>query len=113
MAGTLRRTASVTLDVNGNGTLQFFTDHANQVWQVRSIVVSTTQAATARPFPVVQATVGSHSYSFTYNGQNDTLNLNAEMTAPDILNVTFTGGIAGTIGSAWLNGTYSMRGRNA
>ena len=37
----LKKSGQVTLNASGVGVLQFYPDHANQRWEVDSVVVST------------------------------------------------------------------------
>lgn len=83
VSGQLKKSGQVTLTAVG-GVLTFETDHANQRWEVTSVVVSTNQAATASLVPNVTLAENTSTLATMSAGNNrgTTWNGNAE---------TFTG----------------------
>lgn len=123
----LKKSGQVKLDSTGRGTLLFYPDHANQRWEVDSVVVSTNQAATATTVPVaslalntVDATTASpgNAQGSTWNGNQETFSGTILVGECDFLAVLFTppagtngSALSGVIGSAVLTGTkYTRRG---
>lgn len=106
--GTVRRRGSVTLDANGDGTIEFGTQHANQKWVIDSVIVSTDQDQTTAPYPQVVLYLGGQqagvSEGASWLGNQDVLKGRMEMTSGDNLEVSFTGGVAGSVATAIIEG---------
>lgn len=107
--GTLRRTARVTLDGNGNGSVMFEVFSANHRWQIRTLVASTDQAQTAAPYPQVVAYLGQNqqaarSEGGSWLGNQVTMRGDVDMDAGEDLTVAFTGGVPGTVASVVIEG---------
>lgn len=80
-AGQLRKSGSVTLDGNGKGSVTFSPDSANQRWVVTTVVVNTSQPASATLVPYATGALNTTDISqmspgnqlgTTYDGNNDT-----------------------------------------
>lgn len=127
LTSQLKKSGQVKLDSTGHGVLQFYPDHANQRWEVDSVVVSTNQAATATTVPVVSlalntvdATTASpgNAQGSTWNGNSETFTGQILVGECDFLTVLFSppagasgAPLSGVIGSAVLSGTkYTRRG---
>lgn len=127
LTSQLKASGQVKLDATGHGVIQFYPDHANQRWEVDTVVVSTNQAATATTVPVASLalnTVSSATMSpgnaqgSTWNGNQETFTGQVLVGECDFLAVLFSppAGNAGTalsgvIASAVLSGTkYTRRG---
>ena len=107
--GTVRRRASVTLDGSGNGTVTFgVTYSSNHKWVITDVLVQTSQTQTQTPFPTAQAYLGGQQVGVlegaTWTGNQDILSGKIEMTGADDLTVAFTGGVAGTVATAIIEG---------
>jgi hypothetical protein len=106
--GLVRRRKSVVLDGNGNGSVSFGVDwSSNHKWVVSDIIVATSQASTQAPYPTATAYLGGQqvgvSEGATWTGNQDIMRGQVEMTADD-LTVQFTGGLAGSVATAVLEG---------
>lgn len=106
--GSVRRRGAVTLDGSGNGTVSFdVTYSSNHKWVINEIVVATNQSQTTPPYPTATAYYGGQqvgvSEGATWTGNQDTLRGNIEMTA-ETLSVAFTGGLAGSVATAVIEG---------
>lgn len=106
--GKVRRRASVTLDGSGNGTVTFgVTWSSNHKWVISDVLVATNQAPTTAPYPTATAYLGGQqvgvSEGATWTGNQDVMRGSIEMTADD-LTVAFTGGLAGSVATAVLEG---------
>lgn len=127
LSGQLKKSGQVTLNANGIGVLIFAPEHANQRWEVDSVVVFTNQAATATTVPNVELALNTvdpatmsagNSQGSTWNGNQETFSGRINVGECDFLAVLFTppagalgSALAGVIGSARLDGTkYSRRG---
>jgi len=113
--GQLHRGGSVTLDGNGNGTLIFAPDNANQSWNVTAVYIQSNQDPSASVVPQVQAYVNTPSSAGNSRGASwagNQTSFSGRITAGpcDVLYVVFTAGPPGTICSAVLDGTYETRG---
>jgi hypothetical protein len=123
----LKKSGQVKLDAAGHGVLQFYPDHANQRWEVNSVVVSTDQAATATTVPVaslalntVSAATASpgNAQGSTWNGNQETFTGQILVGECDFLSVLFSppagasgSALSGVTGSAVLTGyKYTRRG---
>ena len=123
----LKKSGQVTLNASGIGVLQFYPDHANQRWEVDTVVVSTNQAATATTVPVASLALNTvdpstasagNAQGSTWNGNSETFTGTLKVGECDFLAVIFTPPagasgtpLAGVIGSAVLTGTkYTRRG---
>ena len=113
LSGELHRGGQVVLDANGNGTVTLYPDHAQQRWEVRHVVVQTSQAATAIPIPVAQLYVNIvdpvHSRGATASGSQDIFDGNIRIGPSDLLLVVWTGGIPGTVASVTVEGDFYTR----
>lgn len=127
VSAPLKRSGQVKLDSNGNGVLTFDPDHANQRWEVASVVVKTNQAANATVVPV--ATVALNTVDITvlsdgnnrgqsWSGNQDVFQGKIDVGPCDFLTIAFSpapgqngSSIAGVIASAVVTGTkFSFRG---
>ena len=123
----LKKSGQITLNANGIGVLQFYPDHANQRWEVDSVVVSTNQAATATTVPFVSLALNTvdpatasagNARGSTWNGNSETFTGMIKVGECDFLSVIFTpptctagAPLAGVIGSALITGSkYTRRG---
>lgn len=123
----LKKSGQVTLNASGIGVLQFYPDHANQRWEVDTVVVSTNQTATATTVPVASLALNTvdpstasagNAQGSTWNGNSETFTGTLKVGECDFLAVIFTPPagasgtpLAGVIGSAVLTGTkYTRRG---
>jgi hypothetical protein len=97
--GQLRKAGQVTLDSTGNGVLTFDPASARERWEVETVVVRTSQAATATVVPV--ATVGlntvvasqlsqSNSRGQSWSGNQDIFSGRIDVGPCDYLSVIFT-----------------------
>lgn len=68
--GQLKKSGTVTLDANGNGTLTFDPDNARQRWEVTSVIVSTNQAANATVVPVATVALNTADIAVLSDGNN-------------------------------------------
>lgn len=123
--GDLKKSGQVTFDATGNGALLFYPEHANQRWEIDSVVVSTNQSATATLVPNVMLALNSQSVSTmsagnqqgsTWNGNQETFSGRINVGECDYLSVFFTPPagtsgtpLAGVIGSAVITGTKFTR----
>ena len=111
--GNLSVADNVTLDSNGNGTIDFDVDNAWQRWVIDSIVVSTSQGSTQTPYPTAEVFAGPISPVFsegaTWTGNQDTLAGRVELDQGSELHVVFTGGIPGTVATARVRGKRYTR----
>jgi hypothetical protein len=127
LSSQLKKSGQVKFDSTGHGVLQFYPDHANQRWEVESVVVSTNQAATATTVPVVNLALNTvsagtaspgNSQGSTWNGNQETFTGMIRVGECDFLSVLFSppAGASGTplsgvTGYAVLSGTkYTRRG---
>jgi len=112
--GIVRRRKSVKLDGSGNGTITFGVDwSSNHKWVVSDIIVATNQPPTTAPYPTATAYLGGQqvgvSEGATWTGNQDVMRGEVEMTADDLI-VSFTGGLAGSVATAVLEGdSYLLR----
>lgn len=123
----LKKSGQVKLDATGNAVLQFYPDHANQRWEVDSVVVSTNQAATATTVPFVSLALNTvtaatasagNAQGSTWNGNSETFTGKILVGECDFLAVLFTPPtgtsgtpLSGVIGNAVVTGTkYTRRG---
>lgn len=67
--GILRKTGQVTLTASG-GVLTFDPDHANQRWEVESVVCKTNQSSTATVVPVATLALNTTAASTMSDGNN-------------------------------------------
>lgn len=123
--GLLKKSGQVILNGSGLGTLTFSTDHANQRWEVDSVVISTNQSATAIVVPFVtlaenttvlsQLSAGNQRGA-TWNGNQQTFRGLWHMGPMDFLSVMFsppTGAsgapLSGVVASAVVSGKKFTR----
>lgn len=112
--GIVRRRKAVTLDGSGNGSVTFGVDwSSNHKWVISDIVVATNQPQTTAPYPTATAYLGGQqvgvSEGATWTGNQDVMRGEVEMTCDD-LTVAFTGGLAGSVATAVLEGdSWLMR----
>ena len=109
----LKKSQSVTLDGNGNGTLYFDPDNANQRWEVTGVVISTNQGLVT-PYPLCSLFVGPETSQANLQGQSASGNQDqftgcTDVGAADELVVVWQGGVAGTVASAQVSGTKYTR----
>ena len=126
--GDLHKSGQVTLNSTGNGVLIFDPDHANQRWEVDSVVVSTNQSSTATIVPFVTLAQNTTALSTlsagnqrgaTWNGNKETFRGLWKIGPCDFLAVIFSppagqsgASMSGVIASAVVTGTkYTRRGR--
>lgn len=121
----LKKSGQVTLNAAGNAVLQFYPDHANQRWEVDSVVVATNQAATATTVPYVSLALNTvdaatasagNAQGSTWNGNSETFTGKILVGECDFLAVLFTPPtgssgtpLSGVIGSAVVTGTKFTR----
>jgi hypothetical protein len=97
--GQLYQAGSVKLDSNGNGVITLDPSNARQRWVVKSVVVSTNQAATATVVPV--ATVAKNTSIVSnlsqgnnrgqsWSGNQDVFAGEIDISAADYLSVLFS-----------------------
>ena len=106
--GTVRRRASVTLDANGNGSVEFgVTYSSNHKWVISDVVISTNQATNVAPYPNATVYLGGQqagvSEGASWTGNQDTLTGVFEMTGEDLF-VQFAGGVAGSVATVIIEG---------
>lgn len=106
--GSVRRRGSVTLDGSGNGTVSFdVTYSSNHKWIITDVIVATSQSSTQSPYPTATAYYGGQqvgvSEGATWTGNQDIMRGTIEMTA-ETLAVAFTGGVAGSVATAVIEG---------
>lgn len=126
ISSQLKVSGSVTLAAAG-GVLFFSPDHANQRWEVTSIVVSTNQAATATTIPYATVAINSPQLGLmspgnqrgaSASGNQDTFGGSTDVGPCDELDIHFTPPpgqsgtpLVGVIASAVVTGTkYTRRG---
>ena len=123
----LKKSGQVTLNTAGVGVLQFYPDHANQRWEVDTVVVSTNQSATATTVPYVSLALNTvdpvtasagNAQGSTWNGNSETFTGKTKVGECDFLAVIFTPPtgasgtpLSGVIGSAVVTGTKYTRRR--
>lgn len=113
----LKKNGSVKLDANGNGTLYFDPDNANQRWEISGTVISTDQGLTT-PYPLATGYVGPETSTGNavwasasgnqdvIGQQGDPLYLDAALTYA----IVWTGGVAGSHAFAQVSGhKYTRR----
>jgi hypothetical protein len=122
----LRASGTTTLDATGNGVVIFDPDHANQRWEITSVVVSTNQSGTATTVPVVNLALNTDhvalmaSYNArgaTWSGNQDTWSGGTiDVGACDSFSVVFSPvpgksgtALAGVIAKATVTGTKFTR----
>jgi hypothetical protein len=109
----LKKSLSVTLDTNGNGTLYFDPDNANQRWEVTGVVCSTNQGLIT-PYPQVSLFVGPETSIANMQGQSSSGNRVtfagcSNVGAADTMAVVWNGGVPGSVASAQLSGMKYTR----
>lgn len=125
LRGQLKKSGQVKLGTDGIGVLIFQPEHANQRWEVDSVVVFTDQAATATTVPNVELALNTthpstmsagNSQGSTWNGNQETFSGRIDVGEADFLTVLFTppagasgAALSGVIGSARLDGTKITR----
>lgn len=111
--GYLNEAGKVTLDSNGNGTVDFSVDNAWQRWDIREIVVSTNQASNQIPYPTAEVFAGPISPAFSqgasWTGNQDTFTGEVKIDQGNDLHVVFSGGIPGTIATVRVHGNRYTR----
>ena len=114
VAGVLKAGGSVVLDASGSGTITLDPQNARQRWEVDSVVVKTSQAATATPVPVAEVFINAasspgNSQGATSSGSQDTFSGVGNVGPCDTLSIVFTAGIPGTTAFANVSGTKYTR----
>jgi hypothetical protein len=103
----LKKSATVTLDANGNGVITFDPDNARQRWEVTSLVSSTNQVAIATVVPVVTLAMNTPSLATmsqgnqrgsSWNGNQVTFQGEIDVGPCDFLSVIYSPP-AGTVGT--------------
>lgn len=124
----LSKSGQVTLDSSGNGVMTFDPSNGRQRWVVKSVVVRTSQAATATVIPVATVAkntlIASHlsqgnSRGQSWSGNQDVFTGEIDVSPADYLSIIFTpppgatGGqiavLAGVICYATITGTRYTR----
>ena len=124
-ASQLKISGSVTLDSNGNGTVQFTPVNANQRWVVLAVLVSTNQAAVATVVPYATLALNSgdiatmsqgNQQGTSWAGNNDQFRGGLDVGPCDNVSVLFypppgqSGTpLAGVIATAVVTGTRYTR----
>lgn len=107
--GSIRRRKAVTLDGNGNGSVDFDVYSANHRWIIDTVFCTTSQAQTVSPYPQVITYVGGQQAGVaegaSWVGNQTTLRGPQEITAADTLTVQFNGGAAGSVATVVIEGT--------
>lgn len=107
--GAVDRSGRCTLDANGAGTITFQVRHANEKWECEGLVLTSSQAFTAEPYPMVVAYDGAgpsdgHRAGGSFIGNFDTLSGAFTLDCGTDLTVQVTGGIPGVIVTARVTG---------
>lgn len=127
VSGELKKSQQVTLNANGDGVITFDPDHANQRWEVTSVVVKTNQSATAVVIPVATLAINAvtlvtmspgNQRGASWSGINDVFAGLLNIGPCDFLSVIFSAPpgqsgtpLSGVIATAVVTGTkYSKRG---
>lgn len=127
ISAPLKKSGQVTLNASGNGVLTFDPDHANQRWEVNSVVVKTNQPANATVVPVATAALNTadittlsdgNNRGQSWSGNQDTFQGKIDVGPCDFLTIAFSpaagqsgSALAGVIASAVVTGTkYTLRG---
>lgn len=114
MGYLIPRTATVTLDGNGNGQVTFAIDNTNQRWVLDAVGVATDQALNTTPIPradtYVNGTSNQNWRGGTFNGQRDLSSGRIVLYTGDTLYVVWTGGIPGSHATAVIDGTFDAAG---
>jgi len=125
IATQLRKSAQVTLDGSGKGSVTFSTDHANQRWVVTTVTVGTNQDAAATLVPyctgalnttdITQMSPGNQ-FGTTWDGNNDTFTGPFDLDPVSFYSVLWYpppgqdgSSLAGVIASAVVTGTKYTR----
>lgn len=102
--GILNVSGHVTLDANGNGTIDFEVQNAWQRWVVTEIPVSTSQNSSTPPYPTAEVFAGPISPAFsqgaTWTGNQDTFRGTVHVDQGTDLHVVFSGGVPGSVAYA-------------
>lgn len=110
--GEYRSRKSVTLDSSGNGTVQFDVRSSNQRYVIKYVTVSTNQAQTTAPYPTATVYEGVQQAGLmdgaTWTGNQDTFTGRFVVDAGTDLLVAFTGGVAGSIATASIEGSNEL-----
>jgi len=113
VTGALHVSGKVTLNSSGYGEIYFSVSNAWQRWEVDSVVVRTSQAATDTPFPTATVYAGFIADAFTqgatWTGNQDTFSGRVDVDDGTDLIVVFSGGIAGTTATAIVYGKRYTR----
>lgn len=111
--GLLEKSASIVLDSNGNGTIDFDVDNAWQRWVVDSTRVTTNQSSKETPYPTAEVFNGPIAPRFsqgkTRTGNDDTFHGRADLDSGGEFHVQFLGGIPGIIATARVFGKKYTR----
>lgn len=109
----LQKSATVTLDGNGNGTVDFDVDNAWQRWVIDSVRVKTSQGNTQTPYPLAEVFNGPIASAFsegaTFTGNQDTFRGRVDLDAGSELHVVWTGGVPGSVATARVTGKKYTR----
>lgn len=112
MDQVLDKDGKVTLDASGNGTVTLQPE-GFRTWRVTVINVRTTQGVTATPIPQCTVYLGSKGdgqiVAQTYMGNRSTATGDITVQPSQPLLIEWTNGVPGTVATASLYGTQSMR----
>lgn len=95
----LKKSGSVKLNVNGQGTIYFDPDTARQRWVVTTVIVTTNQAFSAGTVPTVNLALNSNDITTmsdgnargaTWSGNQDTWSGEIDVSPADFLSVIFS-----------------------
>jgi hypothetical protein len=95
----LKKSGSVKLSAAGLGVITFDPDNARQRWEVRQVVVTTNQPATATTVPVCTLALNTDSFTTmsagnqrgaSWNGNQETFTGLEHVGPADFLSVLFT-----------------------
>ena len=95
----LKKTGSVTLDANGNGTIIFDPDNARQRWIVEQVAVKTNQSSTATLVPIAQIALNTVDvtilsaglyFGASWSGNQDTFRGSIDVGPCDFLTIAFS-----------------------
>jgi hypothetical protein len=107
----LDATGSVVLSASGYGTVTL-TPPSFRTWRVSGINVRTSQTTTQTPVPqctVYRGSLGGEVVAQTWMGNRATAVGDLWVQPSQPLVIEWTGGIASTTATVWLNGTIDMR----
>jgi hypothetical protein len=108
------RSQSKVLDAGGGGFVAFAIDNTNVRWVIDEVTVETNQAPVSTPVPQcrfrLQDPVNGLSQGGTSSGNFDTATGRVVLYTGDVLYAVWTGGIAGSLATATIGGTFDPAG---